>query len=116
MSDIRFTQATGAYGAALKAAENILTKVQAAGVNPGGAEQSSAVGGSPFLDMVGGAMQSAVASGYKSEQVATQALMGKADITDVVTAVSQAETALSTVVAVRDKVINAYQDIIKMPI
>lgn len=114
MADIRFTQANGAYGAALKAAENILTKVQAAGVNPGlGAEKAE---GPSFAQMVGGALESAAGMGYKSESVATKALMGKADITDVVTAVSQAETALSAVVTVRDKVINAYQDIIKMAI
>jgi flagellar hook-basal body complex protein FliE len=37
-------------------------------------------------------------------------------MTDVVTAVADAETALNTVVAIRDRVINAYQDIIKMPV
>lgn len=115
MSDIRFTQATGAYGAALKAAENILSKVQASGVSTG-VESSAATRGSSFMDMVGGALESAAGMGYKSESVATKALQGKADIADVVTAVSNAETALSTVVAVRDRVINAYQDIIKMPI
>ena len=45
-----------------------------------------------------------------------QIVAGKADLTDVVTAVSEAETALNTVVAIRDRVISAYQDIIKMPI
>ncbi len=48
--------------------------------------------------------------------MATKALVGKADLTDVVTAVSEAETALNAVVAVRDRVISAYQEIIKMPI
>lgn len=115
MADVRFSQASGAYSSALKAAENILSKVQAAGVPTGGGEVASAQGGS-FLDMVGGALQSATDMGYKSETTATKALMGKADIADVVTAVSNAETALNTVVAVRDRVINAYQDIIKMPI
>jgi flagellar hook-basal body complex protein FliE len=37
-------------------------------------------------------------------------------LVDVVTAVAEAETTLQTVVAVRDKVIAAYQDIMKMPI
>lgn len=117
MSDIRFTQATGAYGAALKAAENILSKVSSAGVSTGmGAQEASAASKNPFLDMVGGSLESAANMGYKSEAVATKSLMGKADIADVVTAVSNAETALNTVVAVRDRMINAYQDIIKMPI
>lgn len=114
MSDVRFAQANNAYGAALKAAENILSKVQAAGVNTG--SDVAAAKGNSFMDMVGDALQRTAQVGYKSEEVATRALMGKADIADVVTAVSNAETTLNTVVAVRDRVINAYQDIIKMPI
>lgn len=115
MSDIRFSQAAGAYSQALKAAENILQKVQAAGINTG-TQETAAASGNSFMDMVGSALNSAAESGYKSESIATKALAGKADITDVVTAVSNAENALNAVVAVRDKVINAYQDIIKMAI
>ncbi len=114
MADIRFAQAAGAYGSALKAAENILAKVQAAGV-PTGLEETSATE-SPFMNMVGKALESAAATGYKSEEVSTRALMGKADVADVVTAITNAENALNTVVAVRDRMITAYQDIIKMPI
>jgi flagellar hook-basal body complex protein FliE len=40
----------------------------------------------------------------------------KAELVDVVTAVTQAEITLETVTAVRDKVISAYQDIMRMPI
>ena len=35
---------------------------------------------------------------------------------DVVTAVAESETAIQTMVAVRDKVITAYEEILKMPI
>ena len=45
-----------------------------------------------------------------------QAIKGTADMQDVVMAVSNAETALQTVVAVRDKVVTAYQEILQMPI
>ncbi len=41
---------------------------------------------------------------------------GKADIVDVVTAIAAAESTLETVVAVRDQVIQAYQEIMRMPI
>jgi flagellar hook-basal body complex protein FliE len=41
---------------------------------------------------------------------------GKADVNDVVTAVTTAEVTLQTVVAIRDKVISAYQDILRMPV
>jgi flagellar hook-basal body complex protein FliE len=43
-------------------------------------------------------------------------LAGKAELSDVIAAVSQAEVSLQTVVAVRDKVIAAYQDIMRMGI
>ncbi len=45
-----------------------------------------------------------------------QALSGKADVRDVVAAVNNAELTLQTVVAVRDKVVSAYNEILHMPI
>ena len=48
-------------------------------------------------------------------QIAAQAA-GKAELIDVVTAISAAEASLETVMAVRDQVINAYQEIMRMPI
>ncbi len=41
---------------------------------------------------------------------------GKANVMDVVTAVAETDVAVSTLVSVRDKVIQAYEDIMKMPI
>ena len=43
------------------------------------------------------------------------AAVGKADLNDVVQAVTNAEVTLQTVTAVRDKVLNAYQEILRMP-
>lgn len=111
MTDIRFSQATNAYQDAFRAAQRIIDRVSA------GASGTSETAEAPsFMDMVGSSLQSAVNTGYKSENVATQSLTGKADLTDVITAVASAEATLNTVVAIRDRVINAYQDIIKMPI
>ena len=45
-----------------------------------------------------------------------QALVAPTDVSQVVMAVTNAEVTLETVVAVRDRVIQAYQDILKMPI
>ena len=39
----------------------------------------------------------------------------RSDITDLVTSIANAELALNTIVTIRDKVISAYQDIIRMP-
>jgi flagellar hook-basal body complex protein FliE len=41
---------------------------------------------------------------------------GKADLVDVVTAVAETEVAVETLVSVRDKVIQAYEEIFRMPI
>lgn len=112
--DARFSQAAGAYQDAFRAAQRILE--QTGGASPTTSSRTPNVTDTSFLDYVGESLKSAAASGYKSEAIATKALTGKADLTDVVTAVAGAETALNTVVAIRDKVISAYQDIIKMPI
>ena len=54
--------------------------------------------------------------GHKSDAQARAAVSGKGNIVDVVTAVSETEVAIDAVVAVRDRVIQAYDDIMKMPI
>ena len=59
----------------------------------------------------------AVTDAAKKSDIATQSVaMGKANMVDVVTAVSESETAVQAMVSVRDKVIAAYEDILKMPI
>ncbi len=62
------------------------------------------------------AMESAVESGHKADAQAMGAISGQGNLTDVVTALSQAELTLQTATAVRDRVVQAYQDIIRMPI
>jgi flagellar hook-basal body complex protein FliE len=52
----------------------------------------------------------------KSEQVSKKTITKEASLTDMVTALSEAEMAIQSIVNVRDKVISAYQDIIKMQI
>jgi len=61
-------------------------------------------------------LEDAVEAGHAGERTATQAVVGRADLQDVVAAVHAAEVTLQTVVAVRDRMISAYQDIIRMPI
>jgi flagellar hook-basal body complex protein FliE len=53
---------------------------------------------------------------FKSEYISNGALIGQTSLTDMVTALSEAEIALQSMVNIRDKVISAYQDIIKMQI
>lgn len=51
-----------------------------------------------------------------AEAASMKAVAGKATLVDVVTSVSAAETQLETLVAVRDRVVAAYQDIMRMSI
>lgn len=83
-----------------------------------GASVGSATGGSGdgFVDALKGAAESWVESLRQSEQKSAQAVTGQVDIRDVVMAVNNAEVTLQTAVAVRDKVIAAYQEIMRMPI
>jgi flagellar hook-basal body complex protein FliE len=53
---------------------------------------------------------------HKSDAQAQAVAAGRSNMVDVVTAVAETETAVQTLVAVRDKVISAYEDILKMPI
>ena len=70
-----------------------------------------------FGSMVKDAVGSTADTLAKGEALSTAAVTGgKADLTSVITAVTNAELTLQTVVAVRDKVITAYQDILRMPI
>jgi len=56
------------------------------------------------------------AAAQKSDAQAQAVAAGKANMVDVVTAVAETETAFQTLVSVRDKVIAAYEDVLKMPI
>jgi flagellar hook-basal body complex protein FliE len=69
-----------------------------------------------FGAMVKQAMNAIVDAGHKSDAQMRAAAAGKANIVDVVTAVSQTEVAVDALVSVRDRVIAAYEDILKMPI
>jgi flagellar hook-basal body complex protein FliE len=69
-----------------------------------------------FGDFLSDALKDSVQTMKEGEKMAGRSIAGKADIVDVVNAVNAAEITLDTVVAVRDKVVAAYQSIINMPI
>lgn len=65
-----------------------------------------------IVDMVSG-----TASAMRTAEAASaRQVAGTGDLVDVVTAIGAAETALETMVAVRDRVVSAYQDIMRMQI
>ena len=69
-----------------------------------------------FGQMVQSAVENVVDQGRVADAKAVGLIEGKADVVDVVTAVVEAEVTLETMVAVRDRVISAYEEIMRMPI
>ncbi len=81
----------------------------------GGAGEDS--GGAPdFGNLVQQAIRGAADASHTAETQALSVASGSGDIVDVVTAIAAAETQMETVMAVRDQVIQAYQEILRMPI
>lgn len=69
-----------------------------------------------FSDILKDKVSDSIETIKSSEKMSAQAITGQADISDVVQAVTAAELTLQTVVAVRDRMISAYQSIMQMPI
>lgn len=62
------------------------------------------------------AAQSFMATLQASESTAMQAMTGGADPHALVEALAQTELAVQTAVTVRDRVVEAYQEILRMPV
>ena len=73
-------------------------------------------GAGNFGAMLKDALGSVVEAGRTSDQQAKAMVTGNANIVDVVTAVAETEVAIEALVSVRDKVIQAYEEILRMPI
>jgi flagellar hook-basal body complex protein FliE len=69
-----------------------------------------------FGGMIEGMIGDAAGSLRKAEAASAKQVAGKGDLVDVVTAIGAAETALDTVVAVRDRMVSAYTEIMHMQI
>ena len=82
---------------------------------PGGSAAVKGTGGG-FGDMLKSALTDAIDTQKTGETASLQAATGKADINSVVAAVNNAELTLQTVLAVRDKVVAAYTEIMHMTV
>jgi flagellar hook-basal body complex protein FliE len=103
--------AAGTYAAA----QNFLSSARPSG--PAGGLTEAANAASPdFGAMLKTAIDGVAQAGKTAETQAISAVGGKGDIVDVVTAVAESETALQTLVSVRDRVISAYEEIMRMQI
>ncbi len=69
-----------------------------------------------FIDSVGASVEKAIQATRNAETITSDALLSKATFDNLVLAINNADLTVKAVVAVRDKFIQAYQDIIKMPI
>jgi flagellar hook-basal body complex protein FliE len=104
--DASSLNATLAYRNQLK----LLQQTQEAG------PETAATAGPSFAQMVGESLKESADTLRATDAVQMQSVTGKVDLTDLVTAVTNAELTLNTVVTVRDRVINAYQEILRMSI
>jgi flagellar hook-basal body complex protein FliE len=96
--------AANAYAAAARVLDNA------------GAAKSADPTGMSFSDVLKEAVGGVLEAGRKSDAQTVAMASGKANVMDVVTAVAETDVAVSTLVSVRDKVIAAYEDIMKMTI
>lgn len=103
------------FANAVKAYANVADG-QAFGGAKGGAAKVAAAGQDDFASLVRGAIDEAIKIGERSEKLSIQGVNDRADLNQVVTAVAEAEVTLQTVVSVRDKVLEAYKEILRMPI
>lgn len=86
----------------------------------GGAKPAAPAGGAGgtggFAGMVEDLVTGTADQMRAAEKASAMQVAGKGDLIDVVTAIGAAETALDTMVAVRDRVVSAYTDIMRMQI
>jgi flagellar hook-basal body complex protein FliE len=84
--------------------------------NSGGSKGGAEAPGQSFAALLKDAVGSVMETGRKSDAQTVAMATGKANVMDVVTAVAETDVAVSTLVSVRDRVIQSYEDIMKMPI
>ena len=98
------------------AAANAYASLARIMMDTGGAGKGSEAGGQSFGALLKDAIGSVMDAGKKSDAQSVAMASGKANVMDVVTAVAETDVAVSTLVSVRDRVIQSYEDIMKMPI
>lgn len=95
--------ALGAYNAA--------SKLGAGGTGSALNQVADVKSGPSFGDMLKTATQNTITAQKSSEKISADAVIGKADLTDVVNAVNNAEVTLNMFLAVRDRMLDAYNKI-----
>ncbi len=109
---INVANAAGAYTDAIKRMAQA-----ASGENTSPEKSGGKSGVESFGQMLAQQVSGVESAAKASEAAATQAVSGgSSNLVDLVTQVAEAELMLQTAVTVRDRVITAYQEIMRMPI
>ena len=82
----------------------------------GAAGVAGPTAGPDFGHMVSQAINQVATDTHNAETQITNQVQGKASLVDVVTALSSAQTSLNTMIAVRNQMIQSYQQIMNMQI
>lgn len=85
--------------------------------NPAAAIAKQGQSGNSFADVLEATVGKVHDAGKRADSMAMRSATGKpTDLVEVVTAVAESEAALESLVAVRDRVVAAYEEIMRMPI
>lgn len=108
--------AIGSLTVTPNAAAQVAASQAYAKVTDGSGAGGGGAGTESFGAALSNAIGSAVQTGQQADAMAAQGLNGQGDLTQIVTSVTQAQLALQTTVALRDRMVQAYQSIMNMPI
>lgn len=90
-------------------AANAYARVQSGGLE-------TPADGKGFGDALARAIEGVTDAGHKADAESVHAISGNGNLTDLATAVTKAELALQTAISIRDRVVQAYQDVSRMAI
>lgn len=93
-----------------------IAAAQLYGANRRIADGTSEADGTGFADALETALKDMRTTLKEGERAAADAMTGKGDVQHLVEALTATELALETAVTVRDKVVEAYQEILRMPV
>ena len=99
-----------------RVAEALAAYSNTAARSGGGMDARPGLAGENFADMVRDVVGDTIDANRTAERLGAEALVGQADINDVVLAVGNAEMGVQAVIGIRDRMIEAYQSIMRMPI
>ncbi len=116
---INANRANFAYQEAIRSRGQVLEKADPVHFRPtgGGIKNDNTLRiGDTFSDLVKQNVGSTIDDLRNAERISLEGVKGNADINEVVNAVNSAESSLKTMIALRDKIITSYQEILKMPV